>query len=207
MTAWCRSPAASLRFYGPGRTRVLPYCHVSGGGLISDVGLCPAKRKGDRRHRFRDRMTRRRSSFPSSNGTSAWQSVGTAAESDPFLSVDGGLIVAARRGRRFAAEYRFGDCQLAQAWHFVRSSGLHRYDYRRRASTLNITSGSLNINSSVTLPAGGTEPYLVKPGPLIARVFPAAAANFPLELAPRMLISIYGIEPGFRDRVDRADRR
>ena len=29
------------------------------------------------------------------NGTSGWQSVGTAAESDPFLSVDGGLIIAA----------------------------------------------------------------------------------------------------------------
>ncbi len=42
------------------------------------------------------------------------------------------------------------------------------------------------------LPAGGTEPYTVKPGPLVARVFPAAAATFPLELAPRMLIAIYG---------------
>jgi uncharacterized protein (TIGR03437 family) len=58
--------------------------------------------------------------------------------------------------------------------------------------SLNVTSGSVNINSSVTLPAGGTEPYIVKPGPLVARVFPAAASVFPLSLAPRMLIAIYG---------------
>ncbi len=32
----------------------------------------------------------------------------------------------------------------------------------------------------------------MKPGPLIIRAFPAAAAIFPIELAPRMLISIYG---------------
>ena len=60
------------------------------------------------------------------------------------------------------------------------------------AHGLNAASGSTSISSSITLPAGGTEPYLVKPGPSTARIFPAAAANFPLELAPRMLIAIYG---------------
>ena len=74
---------------------------------------------------------------------------------------------------------------------------LHRSVSGRRIG-VNVTSGSLNINSSVTLPAGGTEPYTVKPGPLIARVFPAAAANFPLELAPRMLIAIYGSDLAIR---------
>ena len=47
-------------------------------------------------------------------------------------------------------------------------------------------------DNAFQLLAGGTEPFLVKHGPLIARVFPAAAANYPLELAPRMLIAIYG---------------
>jgi uncharacterized protein (TIGR03437 family) len=60
--------------------------------------------------------------------------------------------------------------------------------------TLNVTSGSVNASSSVTLPTGGTEPYTVKSGPLITRVLPAAAAEFPLVLAPRMLISIYGTD-------------
>jgi uncharacterized protein (TIGR03437 family) len=59
---------------------------------------------------------------------------------------------------------------------------------------LNITSGSSNISASITLPAGGTEPYTVKPGPLITRVYPAAAADFPLVLAPRMLIAVYGTD-------------
>jgi uncharacterized protein (TIGR03437 family) len=125
------------------------------------------------------------------NGTNAWQSVGTAATSDPFLSVDGGLIVAAHAAddsplninSATANSHKLGTSSDHLAYTDMITAG---------AETLNITSGSLNINSSVTLPAGGTEPYLVKPGPLIARVFPAAAADFPLELAPRMLIAIYG---------------
>jgi uncharacterized protein (TIGR03437 family) len=52
----------------------------------------------------------------------------------------------------------------------------------------------LNINTTVTLPAGGTELFTVKPGPLVARVFPAAAANFPLVLAPQMFVAIYGAD-------------
>ena len=139
------------------------------------------------------------------NGTNAWQSVGTAAESDPFLSVDGGLIVAAQRGRRFAAEYRFGDCQFAQARHFVRSSGrITDMITGRRAETLNVTSGSLNINSSVTLPAGGTEPYTRQTGPAdrarvsgSGRQFPAGtgAAHADRDLRDSNLAS--------GDRVDR----
>jgi uncharacterized protein (TIGR03437 family) len=44
----------------------------------------------------------------------------------------------------------------------------------------------------VSLPAGAVQAFLVKPGPNISRVQPAAAAVFPFSFAPRMLISIYG---------------
>src|SRR5580698_675997 len=86
--------SASLQFYGSGRTRVVPYCHIPGGGIISDFGLCPSDAQGianidSAMHDSAQIIV----SFL--NGTDAWQSVGTAAESDPFLSVDGGLIVAA----------------------------------------------------------------------------------------------------------------
>jgi uncharacterized protein (TIGR03437 family) len=182
--------SGSLRFYGSGRTRVLPYCHVSGGGLVSDVGLCPGDAKG-----IADIDSASHDSaqiFVSFlNGTDAWQSVGTAAENDPFLSVDGGLIVGAH-----AADDSSLNVDSATAGSEKLGPSSDHLGYADKvpagAISLAVTSGTTDISASVNLPAGGTEAYLVKPGPLIARVFPAAAANFPLELAPRMLIAIYG---------------
>ena len=86
--------SASLQFYMPGRTRVIPYCHIDGGGIISIFSLCPATRRASP---ILNPPTHNSAQIIVSflNGTDAWQSVGTAAENDPFLSVDGGLILAA----------------------------------------------------------------------------------------------------------------
>jgi len=182
--------SAALRFYGPGRTRVLPYCHVSGGGLVSAFGLCPASAKGIAHI---DSASHESAQIIVSffNGTNAWQSVGTAAQNDAFLSVDGGLIVAAHDPNDAGLTIS----SAAADSHSLSTSPDHlAFTDMLTAGTLSlsVTSGTTNISSSVTLAAGGTEAYIVKSGPRIARVFPAAAANFPLELAPRMLIAIYG---------------
>jgi uncharacterized protein (TIGR03437 family) len=188
--------SASLRFYLPGRTRVIPYCHIDGSGIISAFDLCPGNAQGiaDINSATHDSAQIIVSFF---NGTDAWQSVGTAAENDKFLSVDGGLIVASHAADDSSltinsASVNFPLTALSLKLN-VSSDGNAFIDaLSSGALGLNVTSGALNINSSITLPAGGTEPYIVKPGPAIARVYPAAAANFPLELAPRMLIAIYG---------------
>jgi len=186
--------SASLQFYLPGRTRVVPYCHIDGGGIITLFNLCPGNAQG-----IADINSAMHLSaqiiISFLNGTSDWQSVGTAAESDPFLSVDGGLIIAAHAAddstlnlNSATAGLMGADKQLS-----ISSDNLAFTDqFPAGFIGFNVTAGSLNITGAATLPAGGTEPFIVKPGPLIARVFPAAAANFPLELAPRMLISVYG---------------
>jgi uncharacterized protein (TIGR03437 family) len=182
--------SASLRFYLPGRTRVVPYCHINGGGIITLFSLCPGNAKGIANI---DSATHDSAKMIVSflSGNNDWQSVGTAAESDPFLSVDGGLIVAAH-----AADDSNLNVDSATAGSQKLSTSSDHLAYTDShaigLAALSVTSGTTNIAATVNLPAGGTEPYLVKPGPLIARVFPAAAANFPLELAPRMLIAIYG---------------
>jgi uncharacterized protein (TIGR03437 family) len=188
--------SASLRFYLPGRTRVIPYCHTTSGGII-DL-LCPDNAQGiadieSATHNSAQIIV----SFL--NGTSAWQSVGTAAEDNSFLSVDGGLIVEARAaddsivsasGAMAAVTTGVGTRKLG-----ISSNGIAFIDqFPAGPVLLNVTAGSTAVLGSVTLPAGGTEPYFIKPGPLIARVFPAAAANFPLVLAPRMLIAVYGTD-------------
>jgi uncharacterized protein (TIGR03437 family) len=186
--------SASLRFYLPGRTRVVPYCHIDGGGIITLFNLCPGSAKGiaDIDSAMHDSAQIIVSFL---NGTNDWQSVGTAAESDPFLSVDGGLIVAARAADDSSLNIDSATAGLMGADKQLNNSSDHLAfidQFPAGVIGLDVTAGSLVINSVETLPAGGTEPYTVKPGPLIVRVFPAAAANFPLELAPRMLISIYG---------------
>jgi uncharacterized protein (TIGR03437 family) len=190
--------SASLRFYLPGRTRVVPYCHIGGGGIVTLFNLCPADATGianidSAMHLSAQIIV----SFL--NGTNDWQSVGTAAEDDPFLSVDGGLIVAARATNDSSLSVDSATAGLpgASKQLSISSDGLAFTDeFLADAIGLNVTSGSLNINTSVTLPAGGTEAYIVKAGPLVARVFPAAAATFPLDLAPRMLIAMYGTDLG-----------
>ena len=187
--------SASLRFYKPGRTRVVPYCHIDGGGIVTLFSLCPGSAKGiahidSAMHNSAQIIV----SFLS--GTDAWQSVGTAAENDPFLSVNGGLIVAARAADDSSLNIDSATAGLMGVDKKLNNSSDLAFTDQFPAGVvgLNVTAGSLLIKSVVTLPAGGTEPYTVKPGPLMARVFPAAAATFPLELAPRMLIAIYGTD-------------
>jgi uncharacterized protein (TIGR03437 family) len=184
--------SASLRFYLPGRTRVIPYCHIDGGGIISFLNLCPGSAPGiaDIKSATHD-SARIIVSFL--GGTSDWESVGTAAENNPFLSVDGGLIVEARAADDSILSINSATASSQKLG--ISSNGLAYADqFPAGAVPLNVTSGSLNVDTTVTLAAGGTEPYTVKPGPLISRVFPAAAANFPLVLAPRMFVAIYGAD-------------
>jgi uncharacterized protein (TIGR03437 family) len=187
--------SASLRFYQPGRTRVLPYCHVNGGGLVSLVGLCSSDARGI--------ANVSSATHPSAqmivsffNGTDDWKSIGVAAESDPFLSIDGGLIVTARTSDDMPLTMTSlkAASSTGQTKQLNLPSGDVAYTDLFPAGPLSLTavSTALTISNSVTLPAGGVEPYTVKPGPQITRVLPAAANVFPLSLAPGMFASIYG---------------
>jgi uncharacterized protein (TIGR03437 family) len=190
--------SASLRFYLPGHTRVIPYCHIDGGGIISDFGLCPASAQGiaDIESSTHD-SARIIVSFL--GGTSDWQSVGKAAEDNSFLKVDGGLIMEARSADDSSLSIDSASAGFPLTALLLKlntsSDGLAFIDLIPAVSLmLNTTSGSVNASTLVTLPTGGTEAYTVKPGPLITRVYPASAADFPLVLAPGMLIAIYGAD-------------
>ena len=88
--------SASLRFYLPGRTRVVPYCHIDGGGIISVFNLCPGNAQGHRRHRLRDARFGADHRVVLERNRAIGRALARPPENDPFLSVDGGLIVAAR---------------------------------------------------------------------------------------------------------------
>ena len=187
--------AASLGFYQAGRTRIVPLCHVDGGGLVSLAGLCDSNAKGIAKIRSAaDDNARFIVSFL--NGTADWQTIGEAAEHNQFLSVYGGLYL-----RPFTAS---GSPQTLNSALAKTPNGTAKTLNMSNAEiaytdmfpagqvelTANAASGSLT--RTVSLPAGAGQASLVKPGPNVSRVQPAAAAAFPFSFAPRMLIAIYG---------------
>jgi uncharacterized protein (TIGR03437 family) len=185
--------SASLQFYLPGRTRVVPYCHIDGGGIITAFNLCPGDAQGiaDINSAMHDSAQMMLSFF---NGTNEWQSVGTAAQSDPFLSVDGGLIIAAHEADDSPLDITLAQVGIppTQQTLSISSSGIAFSDLVPSGSTAVVVTPGTGETFKI-LP-GGTEPLLIKPGPQIARIFPAAADNNPLELAPRMIVAIYGTQ-------------
>ncbi len=116
-----------------------------------------------------------------------WQNVGTAAgKRTCSCRVAGGLNVTARTADDASVKIaatpgnfvvgRF----IETVQHLFRRSGVHRPVSGRSGNA----AVSIPCDFLVTLWTGGTEPFTLKPGPLIAGVLPAAAKVFPLSLAP-----------------------
>ncbi len=56
------------------------------------------------------------------------------------------------------------------------------------------TTPPIKPDTQKTLAAGGTRALVLKPGPLVSRVLPAAASVFPLSVAPGTFVAIYGTQ-------------
>ncbi len=186
--------SGSLRFYLPGRTRILPLCHQPSGRLLTQTGFCSSNAKGIAiLNSASDDNARLVVSFLS--GTADWQSIGTAPEQDPFLKNGGGLLVRART----ASDARLDPSSVTATPPAGSSKPLNMSNSEIAYTDL-IAAGlvtlkvnaSVNLSRTVNLAPGGYQPFILKTGPVMDGVAPSAAAVFPLVLAPRMIISIYG---------------
>ncbi len=181
--------SASLRFYAPGRTRVLPLCHVNTPGLITQVGLCPSNSKGIARvNAATDDNIRIVVSFLT--GTPEWQTIGQAAEENSFLKNGGGIMVRART----ASNGTILPSSVNAGKTLNMSNSEIAYTDLLAAGPVNITvnAGSQSFNQTVNVTPGGAQALIVKPGPVVNAVIPAASQISPLVVAPRMLVAIYG---------------
>lgn len=187
--------SASLGFYQTGRTRILPLCHTDPDGLTGLARFCDSSVKGIAKVRAAsDDTARVVLSFL--NGTAEWQTVGQAAEQNPFLSTGTGIYV-----RPFTAA---GAPQKLNSATVAGPGGANKklnqsndeigYTDFFPSGLLNVTASasSGNVARSFTAPAGTEQALILKPGPSIARVLPSAAPVFPFSFAPRMIVSIYG---------------
>lgn len=187
--------SASLGFYQPGRTRVVPYCHIDGGGLITLAGLCAADAKG-----IADITS---ASHPTAqimvsflNGTSEWQTVGQAGEQNNFLSTLGGLYIRPRSASGVLEQLNSATVAAlsgsAKSLSMSNNEVAYINSFTAGPVTINADTPAGSLTMAVTLPAGTDLPLTLKAGPNILRVQPAAAAVFPLTAAPRMIVSIFG---------------
>jgi uncharacterized protein (TIGR03437 family) len=187
--------SASLGFYQPGRTRVVPFCHIDGGGLITLAGLCDGNAKGIANIRSAaDDTALIMASFL--NGTTQWQTVGQAAEQNNLLSTLGGLYVRTHTASGLPQQLSSATAAVPKGAAKILSMSNNEIAYTDSFAAGQVTIGAAtpagNLTKTITLPAGTDLPTILKPGPNVVRVQPAAAAVFPLSVAPRMIVSVFG---------------
>jgi uncharacterized protein (TIGR03437 family) len=188
--------SASLGFYMPGRTRVVRYCHVDGGGLISLGGYCDFNALGIAVFRSTTQDPAR-IILSFLNDTADWQNIGVAAEQNSLLSANGGLYVTVRSAND--TSLRTDSINAASSSGKSKQLNLPSNDVGYTdmfpAGQLMFTAaaGAVHVSQPLMLPAGTVDPIVLKPGPTIARVLPAAASVFPLSVAPGMIVAVYGI--------------
>lgn len=184
--------SGSLGFVRPGRTRVLPYCHSSGNsGLLSVCGAdAPALTSITSPQHGTARIV-----LSFLNGTSEWQSVGKAAEEDAWMNTHAGLWVTARTAQDEAVKPD-GVTAVDPA---RQTHGLDLHDTVATNESLvaqrvevRAATGQTVTTGSVTLIPATTTVALLKPGPRLVRVLPAAQPAPRLSVAPGSLVSLYG---------------
>lgn len=188
--------SASIAFARPGRTRVLPLCHTPVDGLVAFFHLCGDTAKGIAQLTTEsDANTRIVLSFL--NGTTEWMTIGTAAEDNAFLSQNGGLAVVRHDANDaplpMSSATAVSDSGTTKNLNLPNTAVVAYTDlFPAGPLTLKATASGTEVQRTGSLAPAVYLTAVVKPGPLIAGVFPSAAANFPLVVAPGMFVSIYG---------------
>lgn len=187
--------SASLEWAEPGRTRIVPLCHIDGPAFEAVV-ICGSNPTGIADITSANHLSARIIvSFL--NGTPDWQSIASAPAQDKFLSVDGGIIAMAQNAAGNALAM---DSATTSVLGFSKDLNLPTHDVAYTdfapAGLMGLTAKfeSTTVQRMFTLPAGGVFPFTIRSGPLIAAggILPAAAKVFPLAVAPGEFVAIYG---------------
>lgn len=187
--------SASLGFVYPGFTRVVPYCHTSFALLVT-ANYCPAS-VPDIAYITGPTHDSAQIILSFLGGTNAWQSVGTAIEKDPVGSNLGGINIEAQDLNGVEQPINSASLQVSTGTLNLKiTNGNIAWTEGATPNTplaANIQFlGTTDLTPNITLPATTVIPYVAKPGPFIARVFPAASGAFPLNIANGEFIAIYG---------------
>lgn len=186
--------SASLDFYQPGRTRVIPYCHNDPASLLF-AGLCNPNAKGIAKIQSDDDAPARiMVSFL--NSTADWQFVGQSPQQNNFLSQGAGFLL--RPHTAADASLALISATITAPNHISKKLNMSNAEigytdfFPAGPVQIAATVPLGGLQGAVTLSPGSELAVILKSGPRVARVYPAAAAVLPLSVAPRMIVSIYG---------------
>jgi uncharacterized protein (TIGR03437 family) len=194
--------SSSIGFAEANKTRILPYCHISYAelaALLQPVAflfppstVCPVGAPGIAVGvNPTDSNVLIVQSFL--NGTSDWQNIGQAPAQNALASTSSGVLLRAK-----SASDRYVNVQDAAAGKTnlsVASGGVSAYNEFVPSGATTIIADIVSnpqLQLATTLNPGFTTALLMKPGPSIAAVIPAAALVNPRTVAPGMFIAIYG---------------
>jgi uncharacterized protein (TIGR03437 family) len=187
--------SASVAFARPGRTRVVPYCHTSYALLVT-ANYCPANAP-DLAYITGASHDSAQIILSFLGGTNAWQSVGTAIESDPVGSNVGGINIEAQDLNGAEQPINSATLQISTGTLSLKITNGNIAWTEGVTPNASLPAsiqflGTTKLTPNITLPASTVLPYVAKPGPVVARVFPAASAAFPLNIAQGEFVAIYG---------------
>ena len=190
--------SASLGFLRPGRTRLVPACHASISLLVT-FGLCTSGAQPIASITDGSNVTGQIVvSFLT--GTSNWQSLGQALEDNGLASVFGGINLQLQDSTGTPLVTTGGTITSATGLSAPLSqSSTKQVLYLEifpmsGPRPIQVQTASAVIDTTQTLPHGTVGTVILKPGPVIRGVVPAAGPIFPYNVAPGAFVAIYGAD-------------
>jgi uncharacterized protein (TIGR03437 family) len=186
--------SASIGFARMGRTRVIPACHANIALLTTFNHYCSGTTAYIADIADATNLTGQIVvSFLT--GTTAWQSLGQAIESNSVGSNLGGVDIEAQDMNGVEQQIQSasvttpgGTFNISINGGIANSEGLTP----NTSLSTQIRFGSVTVSPSIILPATTVLPVIAKTGPVISRVLPAGSAVFPLNAAPGEFVTVYG---------------
>lgn len=188
--------SASLGFLHSGRTRLVPACHASI-SLLFSFGYCSGSAQPIAQITDSNNVTGQ-IILSFLTGTTNWQSLGQALEENGIAEALGGLLLQLEdsAGAPLASPGATITSPTGLDAHLSKSSTSQvLYIEIFPASSprpLRVQTSGSPVDTTQTLPSGSEVPVILKPGPVIRGVVPAAGPIFPYNVAPGAFVAIYG---------------
>jgi uncharacterized protein (TIGR03437 family) len=187
--------STSLGFARPGRTRVVPACH-SNDSLFTALFLCSVSAPSIAKIMDSNNLVGR-IVISFLTDTDQWRTLGQAIELNPLADSLGGVYLEAQDQNGIGQPIAKASVTTPSGTvNLSTNSGKIAYsESLPPAANLPVQvvmTGNVPVASVVKLPATTVLPQVVKPGPVIVRVHPAASNTFPLNVAPGEFVAIYG---------------
>lgn len=184
--------SGSIAFARPGRTRIVPYCHTTDPLLVA-FGVCSSSTPaindiGDPKGN-NTLVGPMIVSFLT--GTTLWQNLGEAIESDPIGSTTSGVYIEAEDLN--GNEQSIGSAVAGASTKLSVNAVAYAEAIPSSTNSLQVTpTGGSALTQSVSLRAGSGNSIFIKPGPSVGAAVTAGSAIFPYDVAADGYVAVYG---------------